>query len=120
VLRETIKRLKITYVFLDGLDEECDHGPRWRQSKHVLDFLRSLAIYEKLPVRIWCSSQPRTCVESELQLYPTLHVTPELNRRDIERYLKDRITVLEDLELDEGYQNLLLRDLHLRADGCFL
>jgi hypothetical protein len=120
VLRETIKRLKITYVFLDGLDEECDHGPRWRQSKHVLDFLRSLAIYEKLPVRIWCSSQPRTCVESELQLYPTLHVTPELNRRDIERYLKDRITVLEDLELDEGYQNLLLRDLRLRADGCFL
>jgi hypothetical protein len=120
VLRQLIKRITMTYVFLDGLDEECDNGPRWRQLKHVLNFLTDLAMYEKLPIRIWCSSQPRTCVDGELQLYPTLHVTPHLNERDIERYLKDRITVLDDLELDEGYQNLVLTDLRSRADGCFL
>jgi hypothetical protein len=119
-LRETIKHMKITYVFLDGLDEECDNGPRWRQLKHVLDFLTNLVMYEKLPIKIWCSSQPRTCVDSELQLYPTLQVTPDLNKRDIERFLKDRIGVLDDLELDEGYQNVLLADLRSRADGCFL
>ncbi|CAO2655623.1 Nn.00g044260.m01.CDS01 [Neocucurbitaria sp. VM-36] len=120
VLRQFIQRMSTTYVFLDGLDEECDNGSRWHQAKQVLDFLIGLAVYEKLPVRLWCSSQPRTCVDGVLQLYPTLQITPDLNNKDIERYLKNQIPELDNLELDEGYKNLVLSDLRTRADGCFL
>ncbi|KAJ4371362.1 hypothetical protein N0V83_004579 [Neocucurbitaria cava] len=120
VLRQLTQRMTTTYVFLDGLDEECDSGDRWHQAKQVLDFLIGLAIYDKLPVKLWCSSQPRTCVDGVLQLYPTLQITPDLNNKDIERYLKNQIPELDSLELDEGYKTLVLSDLRARADGCFL
>lgn len=90
------------------------------QLKQVVDFLVKLAAYEKIPVNIWCSSQARACIESVIQLYPTLHATLELNSKDIERYLKAKIPEPDNLELEEGYKYLVLTDLSLRAEGCFL
>ncbi|KAF1845137.1 uncharacterized protein K460DRAFT_416448 [Cucurbitaria berberidis CBS 394.84] len=120
VLRQLMQRMSTTYVFLDGLDEECDNGTRWLQLKQVLDFLIGLATYEKIPLKLWCSSQSRSCMDGVLQLYPTLQITPDLNNKDIERYLKSQIPELDSLELDEGYKTLVLTDLRARADGCFL
>lgn len=120
VIRLLVDRMSTTYVFLDGLDEECDNGLRWHQLRQVLDFFVGLATFEKKAVRIWCSSQARTCVDGLLQLYPTLHVTPDLNNKDIELYLKNHIPELDNLELDEGYKTLVLADLRTKADGCFL
>jgi hypothetical protein len=120
VLTQLLQRMNTTYVFIDGLDEECDNGQRWHQLDQVLKFLVDIAVHKKLPVKLWCSSQPRLCVDGMLQLFPSLEITPGLNSRDIERYLKNQIPALDDLEMDEGYKNLVLTDLRLRADGCFL
>ncbi|KAH8724358.1 hypothetical protein GQ44DRAFT_750370 [Phaeosphaeriaceae sp. PMI808] len=120
VIRQLLQRMSTTYIFLDGLDEECDKGPRWHSLEQVLRFLVDLAMIEKMPIRIWCSSQARTCIDDILQLYSTLEVTSTLNNKDIEIYIKDQISTLDDLEMDEGYKNLIIAELGQKADGCFL
>lgn len=120
LLRQLCQQLEPTYIFLDGLDNECDHGPRWYQLKQVLDFFLQVATCENLSIKVWCSSQARTSIDDVLQLFPSLTVTPDLNSRDIQRYLERKIPELDDLEIEEDYKQLIAKDLGLRADGCFL
>lgn len=120
VIRMLMERMSVTYIFFDGLDEECDGGSRWNQLTQVVDFFLELAKKDTPRVKIWCSSQERSCIDSRLKDFSTIEVTQSSNKEDIERYLLDRIPQLDDLELEPGYKTLVLDDLSKRADGCFL
>jgi hypothetical protein len=120
VIRMLLDQMTVTYIFLDGLDEECDGGSRWNQLTQVVDFFLDLGKKDVPRVKIWCSSQERSCMDSRLKDFSAIQVTHSSNKEDIERYLSDKIPQLDDLELDPGYKTLVLEDLSSRADGCFL
>ncbi|KAF2731969.1 hypothetical protein EJ04DRAFT_360290 [Polyplosphaeria fusca] len=120
MLRMLIGRMSETYIFLDGLDEECDNGQRWGHLRQLVDFLLDIIKKDDLKVKLWCSSQPRACIENRLQNFTTIEITQELNTRDIKSYLDAKIPELGNLELDAGYRNVMLEDLSVKADGCFL
>ncbi|PWY68963.1 hypothetical protein BO94DRAFT_299499 [Aspergillus sclerotioniger CBS 115572] len=119
VIKMLFEEMGVTYLFLDGLDEECETDSRKQELCKVLEFFGELA--RTAPrLRIWYSSQHRTCLDSCLKSLPSIEITKDLNSRDIERYLSQKITELDSLELDAGYLKLILGDLRERADGCFL
>ncbi|KAJ5970417.1 uncharacterized protein N7479_000335 [Penicillium vulpinum] len=115
-----VDEMTVTYVFLDGLDEECEKDGRKKEIFKVLEFLGELSRTTPNRLRCWYSSQHRTCLDPHLKGLPSIHITKDLNSCDIERYLSQRITDLDSFELDAGYTNLVLRDLREKADGCFL
>jgi hypothetical protein len=120
VTRMLLNRMTATYIFLDGLDEECDNGPRWSQLAEVLDFLMELTNEKPQQVRVWYSCQDRKCLDTRLKDFPVIEVTKSLNTSDMELYLLLGMKKLESLDLDEGYQTLVKKDLHQKANGCFL
>ncbi|KAL2851425.1 hypothetical protein BJX68DRAFT_266332 [Aspergillus pseudodeflectus] len=120
VIRMLVERLPATYVVLDGLDEMCESQPRQQELCDVVDFLQELASTRPDSLRLWMSSQSRTCLDSRLNSMPSIEVTKEVNSLDIEKYLSRSIVDLDSLDLDEGYKNLILQELRDKADGCFL
>lgn len=120
VIGMLVEKISTTYVFLDGLDEECDKGPRWHQLADVLDFFMGLASLKPQGLRLWCSSQHRTSLDPRLKEISSIEVTERLNSHDIEICLSERMSDLDNLELDQGYRTLILQDLREEADGCFL
>lgn len=115
MLQMLIAKFPGTYIFLDGLDEECENEQRWRGLLEVLQFLNGLP-----SVRLWCSSQDRARLHSVLEGFALIEMSKDLNNADIELCLSRRISELDALELDEGYRRLILGDLLGKADGCFL
>jgi hypothetical protein len=115
-----LSRLPASYLFLDGLDEECDAGPRWEAVSDALEFFIELASDTSYKFKLWCSSQDRADLNPHLKSFAVLEVTRDINSADIESYLSKSILKLDSLDLDEGYQNLILQDLRQKADGCFL
>ncbi|KAJ0413954.1 hypothetical protein BJY00DRAFT_319313 [Aspergillus carlsbadensis] len=120
VIRMLVERLPATYVVLDGLDEMCETQPRQQELCDVVDFLQELASAQPENLRLWLSSQSRTCLDSRLKSMPSIEVTKNVNSQDIEKYLSTSIVDLDSLDLDEGYKNLILQELRDKADGCFL
>ncbi|TGO22714.1 hypothetical protein BPAE_0157g00010 [Botrytis paeoniae] len=116
----SLSRLPPSYLFLDGLDEECDSGPRWEALSDALSFFIELTRDKSYQFKLWCSSQDRTDLKKLLKDCAVIEVTKDINSADIELYLSKSILKLDSLDLDEGYQNLILQDLRQRADGCFL
>ena len=115
VIKMIITRFPQTHLFLDGLDEECDNGERWRELEQVLEFFKDIPT-----VRIWCSSQDRACLSSLLKGFNPIELDKHLNGDDIKGCLSKRIWGLDTLELDEGFRTLIVADLVQKADGCFL
>ncbi|RAK95688.1 uncharacterized protein BO80DRAFT_469213 [Aspergillus ibericus CBS 121593] len=120
VIKMLLEEMSVTYLFLDGLDEECEVDNRKQELFKVLDFFGELGRENPSSLRIWYSSQQRTCLDSQLKSLPSIEITKDLNGRDIERYLSQKIADLDSLELDQGFINLILGDLREKADGCFL
>ncbi|KAM0160095.1 hypothetical protein ACHAQE_004710 [Botrytis cinerea] len=119
-IRMSLSRLPPSYLFLDGLDEECDSGPRWEALSDALGFFIELTLDKSYQLKLWCSSQDRADLNKALKDCAVIEVTKDINSADIERYLSKSILKLDSLDLDEGYQNLILQDLRQKADGCFL
>lgn len=119
-IRMSLSRLPSSYLFLDGVDEECDAGPRWEALLDVLEFFIDLANDKLYNFRLWCSSQDRADLNQYIKACVMIEVTKDINSADIELYLSKSILKLDSLDLDEGYQNLILQDLRQKADGCFL
>ncbi|KAF5879132.1 putative nacht domain protein [Botrytis fragariae] len=119
-IRMSLSRLPPSYLFLDGLDEECDSGPRWEALSDALSFFIELTRDKSYQFKLWCSSQDRTDLKKLLKDCAVIEVTKDINSADIELYLSKSILKLDSLDLDEGYQNLILQDLRQKADGCFL
>lgn len=117
-----LSRMPLTYVFLDGLDEECDTEKRWRELEEVLDFFTEISSADSSRLRLWCSAQDRTNLKKKLEKeeFKVIRVNKSLNEGDIEVCLAERISSLETQELDPGYRALILKDLLHKADGRFL
>lgn len=120
VIRLLINKVPTTYVFLDGLDEECDKKKRWNEFDEVLGFLTELNTTDSSRLRLWCSSQDRTNLRKKLNLFQNIEIDEDLNQQDIKTCLVDRISGLESQEIDPGYRTLILNDLQEKAAGCFL
>ncbi|CAI7655898.1 unnamed protein product [Penicillium glandicola] len=120
IIKMLLDEMTVTYVFLDGLDEECEKDSRKKEILKVLEFFGELSRTTPNRLRCWYSSQHRTCLDPHLKDLPSIEITKEFNSCDIERYLSHKITDLDSLELDEGYTSLILQDLRKKADGCFL
>ncbi|PYI00733.1 hypothetical protein BO78DRAFT_434188 [Aspergillus sclerotiicarbonarius CBS 121057] len=120
VIKMLLEEMSVTYIFLDGLDEECETDGRKQELCKVLDFFGELGRETPNRLRIWYSSQQRTCLDSQLKSLPSIEITKDLNSCDIERYVSQKIADLNGLELDAGYISLILGDLREKADGCFL
>ncbi|KAJ5168142.1 uncharacterized protein N7482_003736 [Penicillium canariense] len=120
VIRMLVKLVPATYIFLDGLDEECETDKRKDEIFEILDFFRDLADDTSNHLRLWCSSQPRTCLDSRLKAFSLIEITKDINGQDIETYLSRQFAVLEEHDLHEGEKTLILRDLREKAEGCFL
>ncbi|KAI9647061.1 hypothetical protein NHQ30_005063 [Ciborinia camelliae] len=119
-IRMALSRLPTSYLFLDGLDEECDAGPRWEAMNDALEFFIELAGDSAYKFKLWCSSQDRADLNRRFKDCAVIEITKDINSADIELYLSKSILKLDSLDLDEGYQNLILQDLRQKADGCFL
>ncbi|GFN16881.1 vegetative incompatibility protein HET-E-1 [Aspergillus tubingensis] len=120
VIRMLLEEMAVTYIFLDGLDEECETENRKKELCKVLEFFGELSRAMPSRLRIWYSSQHRTCLDAPLSSLPSIEITKELNSHDIEHYLLDKIEDLKSLEFDAGYIRLIIGDLREKADGCFL
>ena len=120
VFRMLIRQLPMVYVFFDGLDEICDNDTCWDRIKSITDFVIGLSL-EHDSLRIWCSSQDRSCIKEELKSFEIIDMTTRSNKQDIERFLSSSISKLDALEdADPGTRSLVLGDLCNKADGCFL
>lgn len=120
VIRLLTNTVPTTYVFLDGLDEECDKKERWSELDEVLDFFTEFNTTDSSRLRLWCSSQDRTKLKKRLNLFETIEIHKDLNQQDIKTCLADRISALESQEIDPGYRTLILNDLQEKAAGRFL
>lgn len=120
LIRLLVEKLQTVYIFLDGLDEECDRGKRWDDAFEALDFLTELAMDKPTSIRLWYSSQDRLCIRKHLGLFPTILVNELNNSDDIGAYLSGALPMLDSLDIDEGEKNMVLRDLKGRARGNFL
>ena len=120
VIRLLLSETPMTYVFLDGLDEECDTEKRWRELEEVVDFFTEISVANSSRLRLWCSAQDRTSLRKKLETFNVIEVNKSLNEGDIEVCLAKRISSLETQELDPGYRALILKDLLDKADGRFL
>ncbi len=120
IIRLLISKVPTIYVFLDGLDEECDKKERWSELDEVLGFFTELNATDVSRLRLWCSSQDRTTLRKKLNLFATIEINKDLNQRDIKTCLAERISGLESQEIDPGYRTLILNDLMNKAAGRFL
>ena len=120
VIRLLLCRISTTYVFLDGLDEECDDKKRWEELGEVLSFFTEIGTTDCSRLRLWCSSQDRADLRKSLDTFTMIEVDKKLNHLDIETCLAERIRSLESQEIDPGYRTLILGDLLGKADGRFL
>lgn len=103
VIRLLVNTVPTTYIFLDGLDEECDKKERWDDLDEVLDFFTEINTTDSSRLRIWCSSQDRIKLKKKLKLFDTIEIHKDLNQQDIKTCLADRISGLESQEIDPGY-----------------
>lgn len=113
-----VKTLPKTYFILDGLDEEC-LGIRWTEAQAVLDFLVKLSSEYSGSVRLWCSSQNRSCIQDRLRQFTIFDIKGDI-ANDVTDYLSRRINELDGLEVPHNEQRTMLEKLKNRADGNFL
>ncbi|KAM3069555.1 hypothetical protein ACMFMG_005658 [Clarireedia jacksonii] len=122
LIKMMLEQLPSSFLFLDGIDEECDMGPRMEAVSDILEFFTALASCstKSYNLHLWCSSQDRTDLVPYMAKFSVIEISKDTNSADIESYLSKSIMKLDSLDLDEGYQNLILQDLREKADGCFL
>jgi hypothetical protein len=116
MIKVLVKNQPKVYFLLDGLDEETT-GERWKDTVDVLQFLIQLTNEFPAKVRVWCSSQPRPLIKTELEGYTDLDISVHV-KKDIAFYLTKAIPEAEGLEsLDKGK---FLQSLQERAECSFL
>lgn len=119
IIEVLIAELESSFVFLDGIDEECSDDSRWKTASPVLGFLVALARKPGSTMRLWCSSQYRTAKKSALGDPEQIQLIAERNTADIERFIDNKLN--RDCEdLDSKTKTSLLEDLKRKVDGNFL
>ena len=120
IMKMLVKRLSNIYVFVDGLDEECDDSQRCSRMLELVSFLSEMMNESPHKFRLWCSSQDRTSLNPRLRQFGVVDISYKLNSDDILRYLASKIKTFDHLDVDEGYRTLLSQDICQKSEGCFL
>ena len=89
VIRLLINKVSTTYIFLNGLDKECDKKERWDALDEALDFFTEFDTTDLLKLRLRFSSQDRTKLKKKLNLFKIIKISKDLNQQDIKTCLAD-------------------------------
>lgn len=111
--------LDSTFIFLDGIDEECSNDGRWMIASQVLKFFVDLAGRPRSTLKLWCSSQDWKKVRDLLEEADQIHLGASVNNDDIEKYC--RTTLQRDFgDIDVTVKDKLLQDIKNQVNGNFL
>lgn len=123
-LKEMIKlmvsELSQTYIFLDGLDEECTDKSRWDEVDDVVSFFKDLAENEWSTIGLWCSSQDRPKVREKLETFMQIQLDEGTNKGTIEGFFANAMPKLRALDVDPGTKKLVMEELKKKACGNLL
>lgn len=119
-IQALIKELPRTYIFFDGLDEECSMA-RWKEAVKIIDFFISLAEESPKSVRIWFSSQNQILIRAKLDKPSTINIDiGDHIKNTVDDYISSRVPGLENPEVDQEARQWILSKLRSQAEGNFL
>lgn len=111
--------LNSTFIFLDGIDEECSNDGRWKTASQVMNFFIDLAERPGSTLKLWCSSQDWEKVRELLETADQIHLEASVNNDDIEKYCK--ATLQRDFgDINMTVKDKLLEDIKHQVNGNFL
>lgn len=114
-----VAELSSTYIFLDGIDEECSNDQRWKTASQVLKFFIDLAQRPGSTLKLWCSSQDLDRVRALLAGADQITLGASINNDDIERFCK--ASLQRDFgDIDDITKSRLLDRVKTQVDGNFL
>ena len=113
-----VRKIPSVYLFLDGLDEECNLS-RWAEAAKILEYVIGLAENEPIRVRLWCSSQDSFIIRNKLQNFPTLEVKDKMQIA-VEEYISSTVLGINNPDVDRATRGWILSSLKSRAKGSFL
>lgn len=120
MIRLLVYELSQSYIFVDGLDEECTDVKRWEDASDVVGFFKGLAEEEGSTVGFWCGCQDRSNIREILTSFPKLQLDESTNKGTIESFFANTMTILESLDVDPGMKALVIDELKTKARGSFL
>lgn len=113
-----VHELPKTYIFLDGLDEDCTQA-RWKEASKIVEYVILLATSYPKSVRLWCGSQDRLYIREKFSTFPTLDIKDQVASA-VDDYLSKAIPGLNNVDVDEDTRTWILTELKSRAKGNFL
>ncbi|KAI8630261.1 hypothetical protein F5Y19DRAFT_429484 [Xylariaceae sp. FL1651] len=112
--------LRVTYVFLDGFDEEHSVKERWDNTSDVVSFFTKLARQPGSTLKLWCSTQRRGKVRDLMNNAESIELTASMNGSDIESFFANALRTRNFVELDPMNSAQVLSDLKQQVNGNFL
>lgn len=114
-----VSELSNTFIFLDGIDEECSNDGRWKTASQIMKFFIDLAERPGSTLKLWCSSQDWGKVRDLLATADQIHLEASVNSSDIERYCKAALQ--RDFgDINMAVKDKLLEDIKNQVNGNFL
>ena len=117
-IRLLIGRIHVAYIFVDGLDEECNVA-RWKEAGQIFEFLLLLAKDWPGAVRLWYSTQDRPIIRTRLENFPTMNIKEKI-RISVDEYISSTVPGINNPEVDQETRTWILTELKDRAQGNFL
>lgn len=117
-IRLLVTKLPMTYILIDGLDEEI-HEARWVEIEKIIDFVNLLVTTYPNSVRVWYSTQDRFVIRRKLNSFPSLDIKQQV-KGAVDRYIDAAVPEISNHEVDQDTRNWMLAELKKRADGNFL
>lgn len=120
MIKHLASELSRTYIFIDGLDEECIDKMRWEDASDVVNFFKSIAEDDGSTLRVWCSSQVHPKIADMLIHFRKIQVDEDANSGTIEVFIANALHSLDRLDINPGTKKLVLKQLKDQARGNFL
>ena len=117
VIQLLVAKLPMTYLFIDGLDEET-HETRWKEAEKILTFVTRLATTHD-NVKAWLTTQDRFIIRKELDNFPSLDIKKQM-KQVVDQYISKTVPGIDNAEVDQDTRSWILTELRKRADGNFL
>ncbi|KAH8891753.1 hypothetical protein GQ53DRAFT_841147 [Thozetella sp. PMI_491] len=119
-IERIISESRVTYIFIDGLDEEC-HEKSWPVACRTLRFLKELADRPDSGLKLWLSSQDRQVIRDEMEDVPEIHINEEANKDDISMLFQHALATRLSKRLSAMDKTaVILQDLQSQVQGNFL
>ncbi|EQB58542.1 hypothetical protein CGLO_01212 [Colletotrichum gloeosporioides Cg-14] len=126
-LQRAIKALLLeassAFVFIDGLDEQCEDlkkNKKWDQVSDIISFLNATAQETEIALKLWYSSQDNQSIRNLLSESEEIQLGAAINSIDIERFLTLSLTSTQFLEIESSIKAMILKNLKKQVNGSFL